>query len=56
MDNKRHPQSPSAIPIAMSNLAPSIIKAYSETDYCVTGEYHFTLQVGIFNETLMKVY
>jgi hypothetical protein len=40
----------------MSEISPSIIKAYLETDYCVFGESPFVLRVGITNEPLAKLY
>jgi hypothetical protein len=40
----------------MSEISPWTIKAYLETDYCVSGEYSFILRVGIASEPLAKLY
>jgi hypothetical protein len=40
----------------MSEISPSIIKAYQETDYIVYGEYPFNLRIGIASEPLAKLY
>ena len=40
----------------MSEIPPLTIKAYLETDYCVSGESPFVLRVGIANEPLAKLY
>ena len=40
----------------MSEISPSMIKAYLETDYCVFSEPPFALRAGIANESLAKLY
>jgi sugar phosphate isomerase/epimerase len=40
----------------MSEISPSTIKAYLDTDYCVFGEYPFILRVGIASEPLAELY
>jgi hypothetical protein len=40
----------------MSEISPLTIKAYLETDYCISGEYPFVLRVGVANEPLAKLF
>ena len=40
----------------MSEIDQATIKAYLETDYCVSGEPPFVLRVGITSEPLAKLY
>ena len=40
----------------MSEIPPLTIKAYLETDYCVSGEPPFVFRVGVANESLAGLY